>query len=120
MVQVPVADDGAQPAVVLAGREREEPHRPLAALVIAVEELDQEDAPAGDRILEPVVIGVVRIADCRLPEADLSRADVEVSELRTEFFGCRCLPVQVQQALLRSPSLQDGDPIPALRSDIAR
>ena len=89
--------------------------------MVCVQQLDPEDAPRRYGLHQGGVLGIVTVADRRLPEADVSTRHVQVARLRTELvgLGVRMILAQVRGA----PGATLGSrrrPEPALRTDIAR
>src|SRR6185312_2741470 len=84
-VEVPVARDRAHPhprllvGSVHAGREEEPRDRPLAALVVAVEEVDGDPGPVRDRGFQRPKQRVVGLANRGLPEAHVAGGTVRVA-----------------------------------------
>src|SRR6516164_85031 len=72
-VDVPVPVHGDQPALVPGRLESEPGDDPLAALGIAVEDVDRHLTPGVDRFAGVVVLGIGLVAEGPLPEADIPR-----------------------------------------------
>src|SRR5436189_2673290 len=89
-VDAPVARDGGDPAVALLARREPEPaDRALAALVVAVEDLDCERLPLLDRAPRVVELRRRRVAERALPEADVTGRDVDVARQPCELLERR-------------------------------
>jgi hypothetical protein len=101
-------DDRTQPLGVGDRREREPADGVLPALMVGVQELHPEDVGCPGRLEEALVLGIVSIADRRLPKTDVVAGDIEVPELLPELVG---LGVRMRVAQVRHdvPSLDHGD-----------
>src|SRR5215831_1383251 len=80
-VDVPVPVHGDQPALVPGRLESEPGDDPLAALAVAVQEVDGYLASGRDRFAGVVVLGIGLVAEGPLPEADIPRGHVQVAAL---------------------------------------
>ena len=89
-VHVPVAGHLAEPAVLAARQDVEAADRALAAVLIAVEDVDRERSAVGQGPDEAVALGVVVIADGALPETGLGRRNVRSTVRRRRASGSAC------------------------------
>src|SRR6185436_3160028 len=82
----------------------------LLSLVVGVQQLDQEDRSRLDPFAESSILGIFRVADRRLPEADVPAGYVQIPLLRAELVALG-MPVLGEQRLeAHVPAVEDGDP----------
>src|SRR2546426_5597051 len=112
-VEVPVAHHNAQPVrpLPLPRPHGEAADDALASLLIAVEEIDGERLPRADGFEDGGALGVVRLPDGALPEADVAGRNVQVAGLRPELRGIRAVERQTGVLRLRdsAPAEDHGD-----------
>jgi hypothetical protein len=77
----PMADDARSPSPVLLAREDEAADRQLAALVVAVEQIDRQQLAGEERLAQAGAEGIVGLANRPLPEAGVAGGDVQITRL---------------------------------------
>src|ERR1700677_1930646 len=80
---------------------------PLAALLVAVQQLDRPRPGGLDDLPRGLVAGVVRIADGALPESDVAGRDVQVAGLRLEVLN-RWRLLAAMPLGIEDPAMQHG------------
>ena len=114
-----MAADRGQPGAAVAGGEGETADHPLAALVVAVEQLHGELAVDLNGLAHLGIARLGRVAERPLPEADVARRHAQVAGQGAEALGRRA-------ARRRGPARPPGAsragrlPLPTFRSDTAR
>src|ERR1700682_975302 len=78
-IDIPMTTHRHDPAAVVAWDEAEEADRALSALVIAVEQLDDEPAPCLNSISCGRELRARRVAERSLPEAEIPCSHVDIS-----------------------------------------
>jgi hypothetical protein len=109
-----VAPDSRIPAHALVGfpqREHEATDHALAALEVPVEDVDAHPLRRLDGSARFCELRAARISEGALPEADVSRGDVEVAGERREGLERRVNDFRAELELgIEVPAVQDGDP----------
>lgn len=87
-VDAPVAHDRHQPvAAIIRTLQDESADCPLPRIAIAVQQVDGERRSPRHRVSQGVVLGVSRVPNRPVPEADDSRRHVQITGLRSEPIG---------------------------------
>jgi hypothetical protein len=90
--------------------------RALPALVVTVEQVDTERLARRDRLAHGRVKIVLRVAQRRLPEADVAGRHVEVARLRAEVVDLGVRIVDAGATRPEMPAVQHGE----TRGDVAQ